>query len=116
MSCSWFSDTEKPVIDFCESPPEFITNTDDVDIEWDEPLFHDNSREPLTIVQTHKFGKFPFGDTVVTYAATDRAGNSATCRITITLASKIKHVLLKSLSIKHRTLLRIFCELIYHVD
>ena len=99
MSCSWFSDTEKPVIDFCESPPEFITNTDDVDIEWDEPLFHDNSREPLTIVQTHKFGKFPFGDTVVTYAATDRAGNSATCRITIKLASKIKHVLLRSWSI-----------------
>ena len=76
------------MIDFCESPPDFITATDDVDIEWDEPLFHDNSREPLTITQTHKFGRFPFGDTEVIYMATDKSGNSATCKINIRLASK----------------------------
>ena len=37
-------DVEPPVVDFCESPPEFITDTEDVEIEWDEPIFHDNSR------------------------------------------------------------------------
>ena len=76
------------MIDFCESPPDFITITDDVDIEWDEPLFHDNSREPLTIQQSHKFGRFPFDQTVVTYVATDRAGNSASCDLIIKLASE----------------------------
>ena len=81
-------DTQPPVIDFCESPPDFITITENVDIEWDEPLFHDNSREPLTIKQSHKFGRFPFGQTFVSYVATDSAGNSAACDITIKLASE----------------------------
>lgn len=72
-------------MDFCESPPEFITSTDDVDIEWDEPIFHDNSRDELTIIQTHGFGRFNFGDTEVLYTAQDRAGNSAECRITVRL-------------------------------
>ena len=39
------------MIDFCESPPEFITDTVEVDIEWDEPIFHDNSRTELIISQ-----------------------------------------------------------------
>ena len=75
------------MIDFCESPPDFITATEDVDIEWDEPLFHDNSREPLTITQTHQFGRFKFGDTDVIYTATDSSGNTAQCKINIRLAS-----------------------------
>ena len=92
-TCYFISDTQPPVIDFCESPPDFITATDDVDIEWDEPLFHDNSREPLTITQTHKFGRFPFGDTEVTDMAIDKSGNSATCKIHIRLASKLRTIL-----------------------
>ena len=40
----FFSDVEPPVVDYCESPPEFITDTEDVEIDWDEPIFHDNSR------------------------------------------------------------------------
>ena len=72
-------------MDFCESPPEFITSTEDVDIEWDEPIFHDNSRDELTIIQSHGFGRFPFGDTEVLYTAEDGAGNSAECRITVRL-------------------------------
>jgi len=39
-----FLDVEPPVVDYCESPPEFITDTEDVEIVWDEPIFHDNSR------------------------------------------------------------------------
>ena len=76
------------MIDFCESPPDFITNTEEVDIDWDEPLFHDNSRAPLTITQSRTFGRFSFGDTLVSYTARDEAGNSATCNITIRLASE----------------------------
>ena len=83
------SDIEDPVVDFCESPPEFITSTADVDIEWDEPVFHDNSKEEVIISQTHNFGFFPFGDTEVVYTAKDGSGNSAECRITIRLQSKL---------------------------
>ena len=82
------SDVEDPVVDFCESPPEFITSTSDVDIEWDEPIFHDNSRGDLTITQTHQFGRFPFGNTDVVYTATDGAGNSVTCNISVVLQRK----------------------------
>ena len=39
-----FLDVEPPVVDYCESPPEFITDTEDVEIDWDKPIFHDNSR------------------------------------------------------------------------
>ena len=81
-------DVEDPVVDFCESPPEFITSTSDVDIEWDEPIFHDNSRGDLTITQTHQFGRFPFGNTDVVYTATDGAGNSVTCNISVVLQRK----------------------------
>jgi CUB/sushi domain-containing protein len=76
------------VVDLCESPPEFITPTDDVMVDWDEPLFHDNSREPLSINQSHTFGRFPFGTTLVTYTAVDPSGNAAFCSINITLQSK----------------------------
>ena len=75
------------MIDYCESPPEFITDTDDVDIEWDEPIFHDNSRENPTIVQSHKFGKFKFGETEVSYVASDSSGNSVECKIIVSLQS-----------------------------
>lgn len=79
-------DVEDPVVDFCESPPEFITSTADVEIEWDEPIFHDNSRGDLTITQTHHFGRsFPFGNTDVVYTATDDTGNSVTCNISVVL-------------------------------
>ena len=79
------------MIDYCESPPEFISHTNQLSLEWDEPLFHDNSKKPLTVRQSHDFGfEFPFGETNVEYTATDASGNSASCLITIKLSSKYK--------------------------
>jgi hypothetical protein len=86
-----FEDLEPPVVDLCESPPEFITSTAEVEVDWDEPLFHDNSREELLITQSHTFGRFPFGTTLVTYTATDSSGNTAACSINITLQSKLEN-------------------------
>jgi hypothetical protein len=63
------------VVDICESPPEFITPTEEVEVE-------------LLISQTHSFGRFPFGTTAVTYSARDSSGNTANCTIYITLQSK----------------------------
>ena len=83
-----FADTQPPVIDYCESPPEFISHTNQLSLEWDEPLFHDNSKKPLTVTQSHDFGfLFPFGETNVEYTAKDASGNSASCIITVKLSS-----------------------------
>ena len=41
---SFILDKEPPMVDFCESPPPFITDNEDVNLDWDEPMFHDNSR------------------------------------------------------------------------
>ena len=57
-------------------------------MEWDEPLFHDNSKDAPTVTQSHIFGTFPFGQTEVVYTATDASGNSVSCNITIKLNSK----------------------------
>ena len=106
------------MVDLCESPPEFITPTDDVTIDWDEPLFHDNSREELTIRQSHAFGRFPFGTTAVTYTASDSSGNTATCNISITLQSRqilcVTFMGIYCISSKIRTLdILALCQLSY---
>ena len=46
-------DVEPPVVDYCESPPEFITDSEDVVIEWDQPIFHDNSRSGWIYTSIH---------------------------------------------------------------
>ena len=80
------TDSEAPIIDFCQSPPVFLTNNGENvagNVEWDEPIFHDNSKDPIKINKTHGFGDFPLGSTKVTYVATDSSGNQATCDLTI---------------------------------
>ena len=53
-------------------------------MEWDEPLFSDNSQEPLEIRKTHKPGEhFKLGQTEVVYTAIDRFNNNITCIINI---------------------------------
>lgn len=80
------TDLEPPIVDFCQSPPVFLINNDEdvaSEVEWDEPIFHDNSLEPLKISKSHEFGNFPLGVTTVTYLAWDSSGNKATCQIDI---------------------------------
>ena len=36
-------DVESPTVDQCESPPTFLMRDRDVDIQWDKPIFSDNS-------------------------------------------------------------------------
>ena len=85
-------DLEPPVVDFCQSPPVFVLNpgqTLATDVEWDEPVFHDNSLTPLNVSRTADLGSdFPIGVTNVTYLARDLAGNKALCVITIQVEGK----------------------------
>uniref|UniRef100_M3ZHP6 Sushi, von Willebrand factor type A, EGF and pentraxin domain containing 1 n=1 Tax=Xiphophorus maculatus TaxID=8083 RepID=M3ZHP6_XIPMA len=65
--------TEPPFIDRCRSPPTVQATNTEAAVDWEVPQFSDNS--------------FPVGETVVQYTATDTAGNSRVCNLTITVQS-----------------------------
>ena len=75
-------------------------------IDWSEPIFHDNSVTPLTIIRQPErielpngsesvrgsnnegigMGLFTIGETSsVTYTAIDESGNNSTCKLEITV-------------------------------
>ena len=89
-----------------------VDNQDDLKlgqalVDWSDPVFHDNSRQPLTTARTmvtssHRdsssgggevlddsgksIGLFPIGETSqVVYKVTDASGNNASCTLNITL-------------------------------
>ena len=92
-------------------------------IDWSEPIFHDNSVTPLTIVRTPDkielpnvnenhtgnvnegigMGMFPIGETViVSYTAIDATGNNSTCKLDITVQGIVfKHVLKNHIAAIH---------------
>ncbi|XP_026155176.1 sushi, von Willebrand factor type A, EGF and pentraxin domain-containing protein 1 isoform X2 [Mastacembelus armatus] len=77
-------DTEPPVIDRCRSPPTVQATDMETAVVWEVPQFSDNSGGRLTITSSHSPGSlFQVGETVVQYTATDAAGNSRTCNLTI---------------------------------
>ena len=79
------------MVDFCQSPPPFLADTGATRVrglEWDEPIFHDNSNGKVRVTKSHTFGDFPVGVTSVTYVARDEAGNKAMCEINITVQGK----------------------------
>nr|XP_046174411.1 sushi, von Willebrand factor type A, EGF and pentraxin domain-containing protein 1-like isoform X1 [Oncorhynchus gorbuscha] len=79
-------DTEPPVIDRCRSPPTFQATDTQAAVSWEVPQFSDNSGGRLSVYTTHTPGSlFPVGETVVSYTATDQAGNNRTCHLTITV-------------------------------
>ncbi|CAJ1086014.1 sushi%2C von Willebrand factor type A, EGF and pentraxin domain-containing protein 1 [Xyrichtys novacula] len=80
-------DTEPPVIDRCRSPPTVqATDTETAAVVWEVPQFSDNSGGRLTVTNSHSPGsQFPVGETLVQYTATDAAGNSRTCNLTVTV-------------------------------
>lgn len=81
-------DTQAPTVDFCRSPPPFLAQPGvgyADDIEWDEPIFHDNSLRPLRVNQTKEFGRYMLGTTKVIYSALDEAGNKAVCELDISV-------------------------------
>ena len=102
-------DREPPTVDFCSSPPVYLVdNLDDLKlgralVDWSDPVFHDNSRQPLTTARTivtstqssggkvlddsgKSIGLFPIGETSqVLYKVTDASGNNASCTLNITL-------------------------------
>uniref|UniRef100_A0A3Q3JW62 Sushi, von Willebrand factor type A, EGF and pentraxin domain-containing protein 1 n=1 Tax=Monopterus albus TaxID=43700 RepID=A0A3Q3JW62_MONAL len=79
-------DMEPPVIDRCRSPPTVQATDTETAVVWEVPQFSDNSGGRLTVTSSHTPGSlFQVGETLVQYTATDAAGNSRTCNLTITV-------------------------------
>ncbi|KAJ8888856.1 hypothetical protein PR048_008350 [Dryococelus australis] len=78
-------DREPPVVDQCEEPPPFLTDSAPTELSWETPLFHDNSGEPVQIYRYPEEDLFDYGTTLVTYTASDSAGNNATCSFNVTV-------------------------------
>ncbi len=82
-------------MEFCQSPPIFLVNSASAsasaatDVEWDEPVFSDNSGDKLRVSRTHEFGTFPLGSTGVGYTATDSSGNVAVCNMTVRVQGEV---------------------------
>ena len=98
----FFVDVEPPVVDFCESPPIFLVKNEadlarnKAQVEWDPPIFHDNSLGDALNLTLSIEGKnvpslnskyiLPLGKaSQVLYEVTDLAGNVAQCQMEITL-------------------------------
>ncbi|KAG7158260.1 Sushi, von Willebrand factor type A, EGF and pentraxin domain-containing protein 1-like 3 [Homarus americanus] len=78
-------DKEPPRVDWCDSPPIFLSHEENVDVYWEEPVFSDNSGAEVQVSRSLEPGQFPQGDSMVEYWAVDEAGNVASCNITITV-------------------------------
>ncbi|XP_069375236.1 sushi, von Willebrand factor type A, EGF and pentraxin domain-containing protein 1 isoform X3 [Paralichthys olivaceus] len=79
-------DTEPPVIDRCRSPPMVPATDAETAVTWEVPQFSDNSGGRLTVTSSHTPGSlFPVGETLVQYTATDAAGNSRACNLTVSV-------------------------------
>ncbi|ESO92606.1 hypothetical protein LOTGIDRAFT_233055 [Lottia gigantea] len=76
-------DKTPPRVDKCFSPKAVVSPDKYGNVTWEEPIFSDNSGEPLQVVKTHTPGWFSMGKTNVTYTAIDKSGNNNTCVLEI---------------------------------
>ena len=86
-------DTKSPVFvnQQLKNVSKVINCTDPTTVIWDEPNVNDNSGV-YTLSSNYKPGdRFPVDETtMVTYVATDPAGNNASITLFVTLAGKLK--------------------------
>ncbi len=90
-------DNTDPVINNC--PASFTVNTVagrttcDAVVTWTAPTANDNCGQ-VTLTSNYSPGAvLPVGQTVITYTATDAAGNSTSCSFTVTVVDKTPPVL-----------------------
>lgn len=52
------TDEEPPRVDWCDSPPIFLSHDEDVDVYWEEPIFSDNSGKEVQVRQMTKLKSY----------------------------------------------------------
>ncbi|XP_022090907.1 hyalin-like [Acanthaster planci] len=86
-------DTEAPVFSYCPRDIEKETNADGKFgyPTWSFPRAIDNSRVNPNITTTSIFGVFPLEEaTPIEYVASDKAGNTASCRFYVTVKDRTR--------------------------
>lgn len=80
-------DQTNPVFRGCPADIEIAADdTCSAIVTWTSPTASDNCDSNLTIMESHSSGdSFAFGTTMVTYTATDEAGNATTCTFNVTV-------------------------------
>lgn len=82
------TDKQKPTVDRCFSPLPVVSPDLYTEVTWEEPIFSDNSGQPVRIRRSHVPGLFQQGLTEVTYTAYDDSGNNNTCTLKINVIRK----------------------------
>ncbi len=83
------SDTTSPVFERCPQDIVLVTMDSCAIVEWLEPLAFDNC-SAVTLTGTYQSGTcFSLGTTIVSYIATDSAGNQAICYFGVTVSLPI---------------------------
>ena len=85
-------DTQPPLI-FC--PVDITVNAvaweSSAVVSWERPFATDNSRFLYPLVTNYEQGsRFPVGETKVTYTASDKSNNTASCSFIVTVIGKFK--------------------------
>ncbi|MFK8055638.1 MAG: LamG-like jellyroll fold domain-containing protein [Saprospiraceae bacterium] len=85
------TDEYAPRIDSCPAEIQLLDQVSaPVAATWDIPTFVDNCDTDLDIVASHQPGdQFPEGTTVVSYTATDDAGNVFLCEFNVVITVKV---------------------------
>jgi len=80
-------DNTAPVVSNCPSNITISTiNNCEATVSWDVPSFTDNCDNSPQVISTHNPGDiFPKGNTLVSYTATDDAGNETICSFTVSV-------------------------------
>lgn len=81
-------DKTPPVVENCINPDEFLITQNNTFIEWDEPIFYDNSNLKVNVVRSLDPGFLKAGFYQVIYIATDAFNNSNQCVLNITVKGK----------------------------
>ena len=81
-------DVESPVLDGIPDDITMVTDTESAIVHWAAPFPSDNSGES-TLDGSHESGStFPLGKTIISYTASDAAGNQAEASFSITVRQR----------------------------
>jgi hypothetical protein len=81
---------EKPKLLECPKDVTIISAKDKERVSWDDPKFQDNYDPQPRIASNQLTGTFfYYGKTKITYTATDKSGNVATCQFNVIISGII---------------------------
>ena len=105
-------DDQDPVISNCPSDLTVSSvGSCTATVNWTAPTATDNCSTPVVTASHNPGDIFPAGTTVVTYTATDAAGNTATCTFNVTVEDDVDPVIVDCQGDTTLTITAVNCEI-----